>query len=246
MSNSKGEVWKNPELAKVYLEMRRGAIPLAAEQIDVMKRMLRALDRPVRRFVDLGCGDGILAAAILDEFPDAHGLLLDFSEVMIAAARERLTNFKDQLKFEVGDFSDKNWADFATALAPFDAVVSGLSIHHQPDERKRALYREIFDLLQPGGIFVNIEHVASPTPWLESIFEDRFIDSLYEMHLGRNRDESRDRIAREFRARPDKDANILAPIDLQCGWLRDIGFQDVDCYLKIFELSVFGGRRPGS
>ncbi len=43
--------------------------------------------------------------------------------------------------------------------------------------------------------------------------------------------------------RPDKSANILAPIEQQCAWLRDIGFTDVDCYLKVFELAVFGGRR---
>ena len=27
-------------------------------------------------------------------------------------------------------------------------------------------------------------------------------------------------------------------------WLRQIGFQDVDCYFKAFELALFGGRKP--
>jgi tRNA (cmo5U34)-methyltransferase len=51
-------------------------------------------------------------------------------------------------------------------------------------------------------------------------------------------------VARLYYDRPDKDANILAPVEEQCAWLRDIGFTDVDCYLKVFELAVFGGRRP--
>ena len=38
--------------------------------------------------------------------------------------------------------------------------------------------------------------------------------------------------------------NILAPVGDQCDWLREIGFEDVDCYFKIFELAVFGGRKP--
>jgi hypothetical protein len=39
---------------------------------------------------------------------------------------------------------------------------------------------------------------------------------------------------------------ILAPVDLQCAWLRLIGFQDVDCFFKVFELALFGGRKaPG-
>jgi hypothetical protein len=45
--------------------------------------------------------------------------------------------------------------------------------------------------------------------------------------------------------RPDKAANILAPVEAQCDWLREIGYEDVDCYFKVLELAVFGGRRPG-
>jgi hypothetical protein len=51
-------------------------------------------------------------------------------------------------------------------------------------------------------------------------------------------------VARHYYDRPDKSANILAPVERQCTWLREIGFTDVDCYLKVFELAVFGGRRP--
>ena len=45
----------------------RAAIPLAQEQISVMMSILRTRPEPVKNFLDLGCGDGILAAAILGE-----------------------------------------------------------------------------------------------------------------------------------------------------------------------------------
>ena len=40
-----------------------------------------------------------------------------------------------------------------------------------------------------------------------------------------------------------KKENILATVEAQCQWLRQIGFADVDCFLKIFELALFGGRK---
>lgn len=51
-------------------------------------------------------------------------------------------------------------------------------------------------------------------------------------------------MADKYYYRPDKAANILTPVEDQCAWLREIGYVDVDCYLKAFELAVFGGRRP--
>jgi hypothetical protein len=42
---------------------------------------------------------------------------------------------------------------------------------------------------------------------------------------------------------PDKKENILAPGEEQCRWLRLIGFADVDCFLRVFELALFGGRK---
>jgi SAM-dependent methyltransferase len=123
-------------------------------------------------------------------------------------------------------------------------VVSGYAIHHQPDRRKQALYAEIFDLLKPGGLFLNIEHVASPSRWLEGIFEAYFIDSLYDRQSRRDQAQSRTDVAEAYYHRPDKEANILAPVEQQCDWLRRIGFEDVDCYFKVFELAIFGGRHP--
>ena len=84
------EVWKESSLAATYLEGVRAAIPLAQEQIDVMLRLIAACGRPIRRVLDLGCGDGVLAGAILARHPEADPVLADFSEPMLDAARKRL------------------------------------------------------------------------------------------------------------------------------------------------------------
>ena len=56
--------------------------------------------------------------------------------------------------------------------------------------------------------------------------------------------ETRQEIADIFMNRPDKAANILLSVETQCDWLREIGYEEVDCYFRIYELAVFGGRRP--
>lgn len=236
--------WKDPAIAANYLTGVRGAIPLAAEQIDVLLRLVEACEGPVARVLDLGCGDGVLGAAVLSRFEEARCRFVDFSDTMLEAARTKLAQFGERAIFSTADYSDSGWWDDAGIGGPLDVVVSGFSIHHQPDDRKRSLYREIFEALRPGGIFINLEHVASPTPWASRIFDDRFVDSLYARERESGSTRSKKEIADAYYYRDDKEANILAPVELQCEWLRAIGLEDVDCYFKLFELALFAGRRP--
>jgi ubiquinone/menaquinone biosynthesis C-methylase UbiE len=161
---------------------------------------------------------------------------------MIQEAKEKLNKYKNT-EFIVCDYGNNEWLSKVTNSAQFDLIVSGFSIHHQPDIRKRELYEEFYKMLKVNGLFINIEQVLSPTKWIESIFDDLFIDSLYKMHLGQGKTISRDEVAEFWFNRPDINDNILALVETQCEWLRQIGYHDVDCYFKIFELAIFGGRK---
>ena len=235
--------WQAAGLAARYVDGVRGAIPLADEQVDVMLRLIEWARPEPANVLDLGCGDGILGRAVLDRFPGAGCVFADFSEEMLDLARGKLGAAAARATVVDVDYGEAGWAATVAAHAPFDVVVSGYSIHHQPDARKRAVYGEIFDLLTTGGLFVNVEHVSSPSPGIEGLHEDIFIDSLHAFHQANGSTQSRDEVAAEFYRRPDKQANILAPVEDQCAWLRELGYVDVDCYLKFFELAVFGGRK---
>ena len=240
----KDTVWKDQTLVKNYLTGVRGAIPMANEQIDVMLRVIRSLrPRGVSNFIDLGCGDGVLADQILQAYPNAQGTLIDFSAAMLSAAEDRMTTFANQLQVIELDYGDPNWVN-AVAGQTFDLIISGFSIHHQPDWRKKEIYQEIFDLLRPGGVFINSEHVKSVSPVVERIHDQLFVDSMvvYEDAIGSGK--TAEQIEHDYYDRPDKEANILLDVQTQVRWLEEIGFEHADIYFKVFELAVFGGQKP--
>lgn len=240
---STDEVWKLPEIVKRFLSYR-SAIPLAQEQLSVMMSIFKLQGQPVESFLDLGCGDGILGATILGSYPSARGIFVDFSESMLAQARESFHEYDGQLTFENLDYGDPAWVNKMQPYGHFDAVVSGYSIHHQPDVRKREVYQEIFNLLKPGGWFVNVEHVSSDSQWNVDLFEQHYASMRHAIEKQNGGTRSYEQVVEEYRTRPDKAANILAPVETQCDWLRELGYEEVDCYMRIYELAVFGGRHP--
>lgn len=179
------------------------------------ERMVNELvPRGARRMLDLGAGDGRLLALLRLDRPEARGVVVDASPTMLEAARERFAG--DPLVEVVAHDLD---APLPASLGAFDAVVSCFAIHHCAHERKRALYAEVFAKLSAGGVFYNLEHVASPTPELHADFL----------------------AALEMTAEQEDRSNELLDVETQVGWLRQIGFAQVDCFWKWRELAVFGG-----
>src|SRR5689334_11196814 len=150
-----GGVWQQEETVAGFIDERRKLIPLFDVQEELVKRLITRGGREIDRFVDLGAGDGGFAELLLELYPGSSGVLVDFSEPMLAAARRRLAAKKERWEIVEADLASPAWRESLEPAERFDAVVSRLAIHHLPDERKQALYEEAFDLLRPGGIFLN-------------------------------------------------------------------------------------------
>ncbi|MGE8081475.1 class I SAM-dependent methyltransferase [Peribacillus loiseleuriae] len=226
--------WQRQDVTQHYLEQVRGGIPFGAEQAKIMLQVVNHFTRKPKRIMDLGCGNGFLAEILLKSYPEASAVLLDHSEPMIENARVHMKDYMNRCEIILDDFSHSigQYAEAGTV----DCIVSGYAIHHLPHTKKKELYQEIYKVLAPGGIFINIEHTASATPEIEKLHDELFIDHL-SIHNKRDRQE----IAKEYYNRPDKEDNILERVDIQVNWLREIGFKHSDCYFKWMELAVFGG-----
>jgi SAM-dependent methyltransferase len=236
-----GAIWKDPTVAASFLDRRSDVIPDRARQLEVLFRLLGMRQGGITRVLDVGAGDAITLATVLEAYPEAEGVAVDFSPHMLEQARARLARFGARARTVEGDLGSAGW--HTGISGPFDAVVSSFAIHHLTDGRKRALYGEVHTLLGPGGIFLNVEHVASATPHVEEAFEDMMIEHQHASRRARGEEITLETVRREFKARPDRADNILAPVERQCGWLREIGYTDVDCFWKYFELAIFGGFR---
>ncbi|AGK54050.1 class I SAM-dependent methyltransferase [Bacillus sp. 1NLA3E] len=226
--------WQRQDVTQHYLEQVRGGIPFGVEQVKMTLQLINHFTPNPKRVMDLGCGNGFLAEILLKAYPEASALLIDHSEPMIQVAREYMSDYSNRCEIIQGDFSHS----ILKYVEPnsIDCIVSGFAIHHLTHEKKKALYREIHDVLVDGGIFINIEHTASATPAIEKLHDELFID-----HLAFHNKRDRAAVATEYYNRPDKEDNILERVDIQVNWLREIGFQHSDCYFKWMELAVFGG-----
>jgi len=206
------EEWGTAEHARRYLA-RADAVPHRAEGEGIL---LEQVSGDARRILDLGTGDGRLLSLLSRDRPGILGVGLDNSEPMLQAAHER---FGDDRRITL---LEHDLAEPLPALGRFDAVVSSFAIHHLEHERKRSLYGEVLDLLEPGGVFANLEHVASSTHRLHLAFF-RAIDEPLEH---------------------EDPSDRLLDVETQLGWLRALGFDDVDCYWKWLEMALLVGVKP--
>lgn len=245
------QVWQDPEVVRRFSDRRLGGLLGGDVQSETLVRLVSAAPAVAGKrgglaVLDLGCGDGVLLETLLAAFPNPEtAIALDGSAAMLDRARERLAG-RENVSFVLADFNEATWTDELPTARAFDVIVSGFAIHHSEDERKRELYAEIFNLLAPGGVFVNVEHVASATPRGEQFFEMAYAENLLRFQRDEQGEASLtlDDVLHELRTRPDKVANRLAPVETQLGWLREAGFDDVDCYWKHFELAVLAGYKP--
>jgi tRNA (cmo5U34)-methyltransferase len=231
-----GAHWQHEELAASFAERRRLLIPLLEVQEDVIRRLLARNERPISRFLDIGCGDGALSEVLLGSVPRSEGVLVDLSEPMLERAAAQLAGHAGRWRAVRADLNDPAWREELPS-GRYDAVISGLAIHHLPPERKRTLFAELLVLLEPGGLFVNMDYVAIDGP-LRGVFDEEMLAAAVRAE----RESGGTRSEHEVDLEDDDDRPDT--VEDQLRWLRDAGFEQVEVHFKWAEAAVYGGARP--
>lgn len=179
-----------------------GATDFIASNIDVPNKIL-----------DLGAGTGLLDMYWYKYFPNSEYLLVDIAEDMLNIAKERFKKVEN-IKYQVCDYNSS--FDFYG----FDVVMSALSIHHLDDVRKQILFKNIYEQLSDGKVFVNYDQFCADTQSLSKWYDDYWIRILENSNLSTLELERW-----KERRKLDKECSVNQEITM----LQTIGFKNVQC-----------------
>ena len=230
--------------SQAFIDYGRYFVPEREEQIAIICELVGA-GAERRRVLELCCGEGLLARALLARFPHAIVTAYDGSPEMLERARQNLAAFAPRFEMRQFDLAAHDWR--ARAGEQFDAVVSSLAIHHLDGAQKQTLFRDVYALLAPGGVFV-IADVVEPAHARGRESAARAWDAAVRRralaldgHLAAYDFFTRDGWNLYRHPDPmDKPSRLLD----QLNWLAAAGFADVDVHWLQAGHAIFSGHKP--
>jgi tRNA (cmo5U34)-methyltransferase len=213
--------------AAAYDDARRRLIPPFESFYGTAVEAVRLSGPEPQRILDLGAGTGLLSQLPRATFPSVRLTLLDAAPMMLERAREALGEHGvNYLKADLRD---------PLPAGPWDAVVSGLAIHHLRDEDKQALMADVYGALRPGGVLVNAEQVAGPTPFFTDVYAQWHEQGARS--AGTHESEWQATLTRMSH-------DLCATVEDQLRWLREAGFANADCLFKEYRFAVLVAIKP--
>ena len=236
--------WGDQDKVDYFVQRSAFLIPKRLEQLNTLLDLFPwSADEPIR-VLDLGAGYGAVTETIFSRYPHATVTWVDGSTAMHEHAEPRLNKYGSHVEFFLRDLADPTW--HVDLPGPFHAAVSAIALHHLTDSRKGQLCAEVFNLLQPGGLFLNNDVVAGD-PALRDQFTplaDRVIQQQVQEQTGELHSLEEIRQARTALPRPEGQRSHIAPLEPQLNWWREAGFTIVACYWKFLNFAIFGGFKP--
>lgn len=238
--------WNSSEAAEAYDRAAPVIHPCyEVVQEEILKLLPFGAEEPFE-LVDLGGGSGRLAERILERFAGAQVTVVDQSAPFLALAERWLARFAPRAAIVECRLQD--WASrgpvsprpedrVSEKRGHVDVIVSTSAIHHLEPAEKRALYRACFAALAPGGMFINGDefrpaHDAAFLALLEewsAHMRSAIANGDIPESFANTFDQWHDRNIRRFGEPKKSGDDCLETLDVQMGYLRDIGFRDVEC-----------------
>jgi tRNA (cmo5U34)-methyltransferase len=213
------------ESVDYYDEWVKIALPCYDEIFSIAKELIPFAPDARIDVLDLGAGTGLFSMHVLQKYPNAAFVLYDVASKMLDVARERFRESTSQFQYIVDDYR------YFQSSKRFDLVVSSLSIHHLTDSDKKDLFKRVYTVLSNEGVFINVDQIRGPTPFLQELYWTKWLEKV------REKEAAEEKISESIQRRATYDKDTLLTEQLQ--WLRDAGFANVDCIYKNYFIGVF-------
>jgi tRNA (cmo5U34)-methyltransferase len=211
-------------VSKKYDSQREYLIPCFKDFYTACLPLVKSLTH-AKNVLDIGAGTGLFTQFIYELNPSLHFTLVDLSAQMLDVARKRFDG-ADNFEYIECDFSKDGLS------GKYDIIISGLAIHHLVDADKAKLYKNIYQALNDGGLFINADQVAGKNLMFDSLYKYYWRETVTNSGL------DREALIQAFeRTKLDK----FAPLETQLKMLEKAGFNEVDCIYKNMNFAVFGG-----
>ncbi|MDX1574790.1 MAG: class I SAM-dependent methyltransferase [Kiloniellales bacterium] len=195
--------------------------------------------------VELCSGEGLLTRALLERFPEARLHAFDGSPRMLEATRRTAGELAERLETHAFDLAARDWR---TLEFDAHAVVTSLAVHHLDGAGKQVLFKDVFALLAPGGVFVLADLVEPARPAGQAIAAAAWDEAVKQRALQLDGNmaafERFQAEAWNYYSDPEPD-----PVDQPSAlfdllkWLEQAGFAEIDVhYLKAGHAIISGVR----
>ena len=232
----------NEDNSQTFLDYGRYFVPDREHQIATICQLIPLRQHPFN-VLELCCGEGALAAALLERFPTCTVYGFDGSRDMLQQAQQRLAPYSDRFRPQHFDLAAHDWRHLPW---PVHAVVSSLAVHHLDGGQKQELFRDLQRLLTPGGVVVIADVVQPAHPLGVALAAAEWDRAVQQRALELDgHTEALAIFEREgwnMYRHPDpvdKPSRLME----QLLWLEQAGLSDVDVYWMRAGHAIFGGRK---
>ena len=250
-------------------------VPQYATLHDTMARLVVLHLSETRRHrsnptvLDLGSGTGAEAIRVLTECPSVSVIAVDRSSTANSVHKKKLRTLEltsrchiMRMEFPGAQSIRSRLARAARAVSAgrqhkFDIVLTAFAFHHFSPTEKRRAYQLAYDVLHPGGLFLNADLYSYSSKRLSQAsktFDNRWIKERLARppewaHEARRIPLSiRQHIAKEW-LRHYKECNWLEPMEDgprspgQISMITDAGFSDVGVPYRYWQTGILWTRK---
>jgi hypothetical protein len=237
------ETWTE-ETSALYREIAAVAVPAREEQMAALLTLVPFGREEAFRAVELGGGEGVLSAALLECFPRASVVALDGSASMREHTTERLRRFGGRGRAETFELAAREWLVHVEGAG---CVLSSLCVHHLSGIQKQQMFVAVHERLAERGTLLIADLIEPRRPEARALFAGTWDRVAEAQSLARTGSAE---LFEKFRALhwnnfryPDYPFDQPSPLFDQLNWLTSAGFDAVDCFWLQAGHAIYGGYK---